>query len=98
MERTAEFSSEKLCGAVRSRTGKKNFIDTAAGDWQFWTLCTPGLILLVVFSYVPMIGLILAFKDYSSLEGIFGSRWVGFQWFEEFFSSPFFSERFEIRF
>lgn len=40
MERTAEFSSEKLCGAVRSRTGKKNFIDTAAGDWQFWTLCT----------------------------------------------------------
>ncbi len=90
MERTAEFSSEKLCGAVRSRTGKKNFIDTAAGDWQFWTLCTPGLILLIVFSYVPMIGLILAFKDYSSLEGIFGSRWVGFQWFEEFFSSPFF--------
>lgn len=42
MERTAEFSSEKLCGAVRSRTGKKNFIDTAAGDWQFWTLCTPA--------------------------------------------------------
>lgn len=57
-----------------------------------------GVILLIVFSYVPMIGLILAFKDYSSLEGIFGSRWVGFQWFEEFFPRRFFSERFEIRF
>lgn len=90
MERVAEFSSDKLRRAVRSRTGKKNFIDTAAEDWQFWALCAPGLLLLIIFSYVPMIGLILAFKDYSSLEGIFGSPWVGFQWFEEFFSSPFF--------
>ena len=90
MERVNELSSERAYTKSRFAAKKKNFIDTAAEDWQFWALCAPGLILLIVFSYVPMIGLILAFKNYSSLEGIFGSPWVGVQWFKDFFSSPFF--------
>lgn len=76
--------------SYQSHTKKHNFIDVAAMDWQFWALCAPGLILLLVFSYVPMIGLVLAFKDYSSLEGVFGGEWVGFKWFSDFFTSPYF--------
>ncbi len=72
------------------RLKKKKFLDIACEDWQFWLLCLPGLLLLLIFSYVPMIGLILGFKDYSSLDGIFGSEWVGGRWFAEFFQSPYF--------
>lgn len=69
---------------------KKSFIDKAAKDWQYWALCAPGLLLLIIFSYIPMVGLVLAFKDYSSLLGIFGSPWVGLEWFKSFFGSPYF--------
>jgi putative aldouronate transport system permease protein len=39
----------------------------------------PGLALLLVFAYLPMIGLVVAFKDYRASKGIFGSDWVGFK-------------------
>lgn len=40
-----------------------------------------------VFSYIPMGGVVLAFKDYSAIKGILGSEWVGFRYFEEFIGS-----------
>lgn len=42
----------------------------------------PTILVLVVFSYIPMIGLILAFKDYNFRQGIFGSPWIGLKNFE----------------
>lgn len=47
----------------------------------------PGVLYFLVFHYVPMIGLILAFKRYHVNEGIFGSAGVGFQNFDRFFGS-----------
>lgn len=47
----------------------------------------PGLILIFIFSYIPMFGLILAFKDFRYDKGIFGSEWCGWENFEFFFSS-----------
>ena len=48
--------------------------------WKNKTLllmCLPALILFIMFSYIPMFGLVLAFKDYKFSEGILGSSWVG---------------------
>lgn len=39
----------------------------------------PGVLVLFVFAYLPMAGLVVAFKDYRASQGIFGSAWVGFQ-------------------
>lgn len=47
----------------------------------------PALIYFIVFSYVPMVGTILAFKNYNFRDGIFGSPWVGFDNFKYFFLS-----------
>lgn len=47
-----------------------------------------GLIFLLVFSYTPMFGILMAFKDYSivtGIQGIFTSDWVGFRYFVEFY-------------
>lgn len=50
-----------------------------------WVLSLPALALLLFFSYIPMAGLIIVFKDYDFLKGIWASPWVGFKNFEFFF-------------
>ncbi len=54
---------------------------------QLFSMCIPGLILIFFFAYLPMFGLVLAFKNYKFSEGIFGSAWVGLKNFEFFFKS-----------
>lgn len=58
-------------------------------QWQFYTMMIPALFLLILFCYVPMPGIILAFKDYSPRDGIFGSEWIDpwYKNFEFFFKS-----------
>ncbi|MCJ8013843.1 ABC transporter permease subunit [Paenibacillus sp. KQZ6P-2] len=53
-----------------------------------YTLLIPGLIWLILFAYLPMGGLSLAFKDYKASEGILGSPWVGFENFKYVFRDP----------
>ena len=48
------------------------------------------VIYLVIFHYVPMAGIVLAFQDYKMGRGVFGSDWVGFKWFIQFFESFYF--------
>ena len=71
---------------------KKNF--TLGKDWttqfQLHTLMLPGTVCIIVFSILPLFGLILAFKNYSVVEGvagIFTSKWYGFQNFKIIFGN-----------
>ena len=47
----------------------------------------PGLILTIIFKYLPMFGVVIAFKEFNPNLGILGSRWVGFDNFKFFFTS-----------
>lgn len=57
-----------------------------------YTLLIPGLVWLVLFAYLPMGGLSLAFKHYKANEGIWGSPWVGFENFKYVFRDPTFAQ------
>ncbi|MEC0372382.1 ABC transporter permease [Paenibacillus chibensis] len=57
-----------------------------------YTLLIPGLIWLILFAYLPMGGLSLAFKHYKANEGIWGSPWVGFENFKYVFRDPTFAQ------
>ena len=48
----------------------------------------PGLAVTIIFKYIPMGGLLIAFKDFNVMKGILGSEWVGFSYFQRFLSSP----------
>lgn len=54
----------------------------------------PGLILVSIYSYGPMIGLVMAFQDYDPVLGFFASEWVGLENFQFVFSLPNFSDVF----
>ena len=53
-------------------------------------LCLPVIAYYVIFQYLPMYGVVIAFKDFSIRKGILGSDWVGLQNFLEFFRSFYF--------
>ncbi|WP_238392310.1 ABC transporter permease [Paenibacillus antri] len=48
------------------------------------------LLYFLTFDYIPMFGILIAFKDYSVFDGILGSEWVGLAYFQEFLSDPYF--------
>ena len=50
-------------------------------------LAIPGLVLLILFNYLPMFGVVIAFKNFVPLKGIWGSEWCGFDNFKFFFTS-----------
>lgn len=53
-------------------------------------LVLPVVAYFILFSYLPMYGVIIAFKNFSITKGILGSPWAGFQYFEQFFNSIYF--------
>lgn len=61
-------------------------------DWQLYSLSLIPILVIFVFKYLPMGGLIIAFKNYKFSRGILGSDWVGLQNFEFFFKSNVFAQ------
>ena len=53
-------------------------------DWQLHLLMLVPVLYIIIFAYVPMYGVQIAFKDYRIAAGIFGSEWVGMKWFVKF--------------
>ena len=57
--------------------------------WQLYVLfMLPAFLLTVIFRYIPMGGIAIAFTEYNPIRGILGSEWVGFEHFQRFLSSP----------
>lgn len=55
-----------------------------------YLMALPVILFFIVFSYIPMTGLVMAFQKYSPQLGIFGSEWVGLKNFTDFFGSYYF--------
>jgi ABC-type polysaccharide transport system permease subunit len=52
-----------------------------------YLLIVPAILLFVCFTYLPMYGVIIAFKDFKPAQGIWGSAWAGLKYFERYFNS-----------
>lgn len=57
-------------------------------SWELYLLVFLPVLYLIVFKYIPMGGVIIAFKQYNVIDGILNSPWVGFKHFQTFFESP----------
>lgn len=58
-----------------------------SANWQFWVIIAVPIIYAIIFAYIPMAGIVLAFQDFSIRKGIFGSEWVGLRYFKQFLTS-----------
>lgn len=71
---------------------KSGFGSTVAYVKRHWQLYVffllPALLLTLIFKYIPMGGVLIAFMDYNPIRGILGSDWVGLEHFRRFLSSP----------
>lgn len=71
-------------------TGKiKQFLKPYATQKYLLLMMLPGLLVIFIFHYIPIFGIIISFKDYDPGRGILRSEWVGLKWFILFFKNPF---------
>lgn len=66
---------------------KQSFIQGLKSSRALYLLLLPSFIIFLLFTYYPMYGVIIAFKDFSPAQGILGSPWVGFKNFIQYFNS-----------
>lgn len=57
-------------------------------NYALYIFLLPAIIFILLFMYTPLYGLQMAFKNYRTGDGIWGSAWVGLKWFKQFFSTP----------
>lgn len=63
-------------------------------DWQIYSFLIPAAVLIILFSYMPMYGIVLAFQNYRAGDDIFAlgsAQWVGLKWFRQYIGSTFFA-------
>ncbi len=84
-----ELSSTKPAGVVQPSQLKRKFsiLKWLYKNGAWLTMSAPSVILLLIFAYLPMYGVVIAFKDYKAGRGIFGSDWIGFKNFEFLFTT-----------
>lgn len=57
-------------------------------NWQLYLMLLVPVVLTIIYKYIPMYGIQIAFRDYKASKGFMGSEWVGLEWFLRFFSAP----------
>ena len=74
----------ELTAAPKKLTWKR---DWKMNKWLY-ILAIPVFLYFFIFHYLPMFGIIIAFEDFKPQLGVFGSKWVGFKNFSDFFTGP----------
>ena len=78
----------KQTAAIETPRKKRNFFARAIEQWDLQVLVLPGIILLLIFSYLPMYGLIMSFQEFRIGDFPGMSEWVGLKQFQSLFGDP----------
>lgn len=65
----------------------KRAVKRVAVNWELYLLLLPAMVYIIVFKYVPMYGVQIAFRDFDPVTGIWNSPWIGLQQFQTFFNN-----------
>ncbi|MFD2114563.1 ABC transporter permease [Paenibacillus yanchengensis] len=71
-----------------TKPNRKSIRKKILRHWQLYLVISLPLLYLLIFKYAPMGGVLIAFKDFNIIKGIWGSDWAGFKYFAQFFNSP----------
>jgi len=82
--------SKKDISTIRNKNSKCNSVSLGKRilkHWDLYLLLIPGIVITIIFKYIPMYGIQIAFRDYNAVDGFWGSKWVGLDWFTKFFNN-----------
>jgi putative aldouronate transport system permease protein len=86
---TVNLSEQAAAGYHgRQMRASRRRLTTVKKYFWLYTMVLPGLIYFLIFKYLPMWGMVIAFQDYIAFLGVAGSQWVGFKHFINFFNDP----------
>ncbi len=71
---------------------KATVFNTFKRDYQLWLMILPAIIVIIIFNYIPMYGIQLAFREYDFTKGLTGGEWVGLKYFKQFIDSFMFAD------
>ena len=74
-------------GYVRPAGHKQGWIENIRRNKALYLFVLPAVIEVLIFNYIPMYGIQIAFRNFKPAKGIWGSQWVGLKWFSRFFAS-----------
>ncbi len=86
--KTQDVTAKGVPAAALKKEKRKRLLNQLLSQKFLYLMILPGLLYFLVFKYVPMWGLIIAFQDYQPFLGILGSEWVGFKHFIRLFTEP----------
>lgn len=66
---------------------RKSLAKRILSDWRLYLMLVPVFVYYILFHYLPMYGITLAFKEYDARLSIFGNNWVGLKYFRQFFGT-----------
>lgn len=70
---------------LRQRRRMQNYVSRT---WVLYLMLVLPMAFFIVFRYVPMVNIVIAFKNYNMFKGVWESEWVGFKWFAQAFRTP----------
>lgn len=83
-----KVKSPAASGSAQAKQGMRNgFLKDMKKSWSLYVMVAIPLAFLIIFKYVPMYGLQIAFKDYYPVKGFTGSEWVGLKYFTKFITN-----------
>lgn len=87
-QQTMQFNRK----SVPQDTGFSLFIKKLVKQKTLIFMALPGVLLVLIFAYIPLYGITIAFQDFNPVKGFFSSdiKWVGLTYFQQFFASPYF--------
>ena len=84
---STKAAERKKIHGTGKRYWQKLRADLVRDRWLY-LLLLPGLAYFIIFKYLPMFGIVIAFENYVPYSGVLHSEWVGFKWFNYFFRFP----------
>ena len=79
--------SNNKADSVVMKKKKKSFLSDVKQNFYLYLLVLPGVLYFLIFKYLPMVGVVVAFQNFNTVKGFFRSEFVGLKNFEYFFTS-----------
>lgn len=83
------MQKKSVAGRRNPRVTPRNALSAVRRDYDLYLMLIPMILLFLLFSYRPMLSLVIAFKKYSPFRGIADSPWIGLEHFRSFFGNPY---------